>query len=175
MNLVPYLVLLLGIVLLFGIDARADESMVLITDNNTTKIELTIDREILEPDTQIEFTSRFLDPTNNEQLEHVNYSFLITDHNGDIIAESRNIYTLNGVDEQYVVFSGTGSFTVEIHVHGIGVLTPFDKIHSGMATTGITVVPEFPLPIIMLAAVLAGMLILLNIRYIQKPQLPIAR
>lgn len=57
---------------------EAVEPMVLPTDNGSMNVEVTLNRETLEPDQQINFELRFLDP-DGKLLEHVNYSFRIFD------------------------------------------------------------------------------------------------
>ncbi|MFQ5969793.1 MAG: sialidase family protein [Nitrososphaerales archaeon] len=134
----------------------AAETMVLPTENGSINVEVTIDRETLEPEEPVRFTLRFLHPTTGELLQNVNYSFMITDENGSNVLNKENLYTHEGVDRQSVTFSNTGSFSLTIDVAGLGINKPFDTMHGGMASTALIVVPEFPVSILAIMAIVVG-------------------
>ncbi len=137
-------------------NAEASEKMVLPTDNGSIKVEVTIDRGTLETGQPVKFTFKFLHPTTGEQLQDVNYSFMITDEKGNSVVNKSNIHTHEGIDTQSVTFSNTGLFTLAVDVAGLGIDKPYDSGHSGMASATVTVVPEFPLSILVVMAVVVG-------------------
>ena len=136
--------------------AESTKTMLLSTDNGSTNIEVTMDRGMLEPEQPVEFTLKFLAPITGEPLQHVNYSFMITDEDETILVSKPNMHAHEGIDIQSVTFSNTGSFTLVIDVAGLGVNEPYDTRYGGMASTALTVVPEFPLSILAVMAVVVG-------------------
>ncbi|MEM2759797.1 MAG: hypothetical protein QXU32_10565 [Nitrososphaerales archaeon] len=140
-------------------NADAAGTMVLITDNSSTKVEVDLNKEILEPEQPVRFTIKFFNPISNQQLQHVNYSFMITDESGNVVVNRANIHNHEGADIQTVTFSNTGSFTLEVDIMGLGVNRPFDTKHSGTASTTLTVVPEFPISVLALMAGVIGIVV----------------
>jgi hypothetical protein len=137
-------------------NARNVGPMMLSTDNESMKVEVTVDRRTLEPELPTLFTMQFLDPATGEALQHVNYSFTITDENNNVIVKRENLHAHNGMDNQSVTFSSVGSLELAIDVSGVGIEMPYDTSHSGTTSTTLTVVPEFPLGILaMMTAVVA--------------------
>jgi hypothetical protein len=139
-----------------SIDSQAEEKMVLLTDNGSIKVEVAMDREMIETEQPVRFTLRFLHPLTEEPLEHVNYSFTIMDEKGNNMVSESNIHAHLGIDTQSVTFSETGSFTMSIDVTGIGVEEPYDSSYSGEVSTALVVVPEFPLGILAVMGVVLG-------------------
>ena len=138
------------------------ETLILSTGNESVTVEVTIDEEILETAEPVQFTLRFLDPTTGEQLQAVNYSFMITNEKGDTIANRTNEHAHEGTDTQVVTFSNTGAFTLTVDVAGLGMDKPYDSKYNGKASTTLTVVPEFPLGIFMMMALVVGAVIALT-------------
>ncbi|MGH9878153.1 MAG: hypothetical protein ACRD5H_10980, partial [Nitrososphaerales archaeon] len=62
-----------------------------------------------------------------------------------------------------VTFSNTGSFTLEVEVEGLGMEKPYDSLHSGKASTLITVVPEFPLGTLIVMGALIAVVTMLTV------------
>ena len=135
---------------------ESTKTMLLSTDNGSMNIEVTMDRGMLEPEQPVEFTLKFLAPITGESLQHVNYSFMITDEDENILVSKSNMHAHEGVDVQSVTFSNTGSFTLVIDVAGLGIDEPYDTRYAGMTSTALTVVPEFPLSILAVMAVIVG-------------------
>ena len=140
---------------------RSTGAMMLSTDDESMKVEVTIDRRTLEPEQPILFTMKFLDPTTGEALQHVNYSFTITDENDNVVVKKENLHAHDGTDNQSVTFSNAGSFGLAIDVSGLGIEIPYDTSRGGITSTTLTVVPEFPLGIlvVMTAIVAIGVAI----------------
>ncbi|MGH9910800.1 MAG: hypothetical protein ACRD32_09180, partial [Nitrososphaerales archaeon] len=130
--------------------------MVLPTDNGSIKIEVTMDREALEVGQPVTFTLKFLHPITGEQLQNVNYSLMFVDEKGNNVINKSNIHTAEGMDTHSVAFSDTGSFALTIDVAGLGIDQPYDSRFSGIAGTTVTVVPEFPVSILAVTAVVVG-------------------
>jgi hypothetical protein len=139
------------------------QTMLLSTDSGSVSIEVTIDTDTLQTAEPTQFTLRFLDPESGEPLQAVNYSFIITDDKGNSIANRPNKHAHEGIDTQVVTFSNTGSFTLTIDVEGLGMEKPYDAVHSGKASTLLTVVPEFPLGTLMVMGTLIASVILLTV------------
>jgi len=143
-------------------DMRDEEKMVLLTDNGSMKVEVTMDRKTVETEQPVRFTLRFLNPLTEQQLQHVNYLFMITDENGNNVVSESNIHAHAGIDTRTITFSETGSFTLSIDVAGIGINEPYDSSYSGMASTALIVVPEFPLSILAVMGLVLGAVIVIT-------------
>ena len=74
--------------------------MYLETDNQSVIIEIEMIQDIQESDTQTTFNLQFKDVKTNQLLEHVNYSFLIEDLNGESIFSNYTARSETGVDTQ---------------------------------------------------------------------------
>jgi len=138
-------------------------AMVLPTDNKSVNVEVTLSAMTLEPNKEITINLRFLDPTTNEPLKHCNYDLAVKDSSGNAVVDKKGVHTHTCTDSQTVTFANTGSYTLSVNVLGTGIPPPpFDTSHSGLATTSLNVVPEFPLTailpmIVAFAAVIAVM------------------
>ncbi len=142
--------------LLYGNDAEAAEKMVLPTDSGSMKVEVTMDHGTLETGQPVRFTLKFLNAVTGEQLQDVNYSFMVMDEKGNSVVNRSNIHTHEGIDTQSVTFSNTGLFTLAVDVAGLGIDNPYDSRYSGIASATVSVVPEFPSSIlVVMAAVVA--------------------
>jgi len=130
--------------------------MLLSTENGSVNIEVTMDRGTITTDAPVRFTLKFVEPITGEQLQHVNYSFMIKDEDGNIVVDKQNMHISESVDTQSVTFSNTGSFTLVIDVIGLGMIEPYDTRYSGAASALLTVVPEFPLSILAVMAMIVG-------------------
>ncbi|MEE8133064.1 MAG: hypothetical protein V3T40_05775 [Nitrososphaerales archaeon] len=136
--------------------------LVMITDNRSTAVEVTLDRGIIQgskvkidPPQQVEFDLIFRDLETLRILEHVNYIITVVDETGSqLIHESKHVH--EGIASHSISFSDTDSFTLAVDIEGIGINKPYDTTYSGTASTTITVTPEFSLGIIaILAAIVA--------------------
>jgi len=128
--------------------------------NEAVNVEMGISQENLEPDTPIEFSLKFTNPTSGVQLENVNYSFKIVDVSGNELVNRLNQHTQDGFDIQSVTFSKTGPLTIMIDIQGLGKEQPFSTKYSGDVSAVITVVPEFPiLFVVLVLAMLASLLL----------------
>lgn len=136
--------------------------MLLSTLNEAVNIEVIIDRKKLEIDQITNFTLRFFEPEDGNLLKDVNYSFEILDHTGEIVVYLQNQYAQTGVDVQSVTFLQEGPFTLLIDILGTGTDKPFETKNSGIASATITVVPEFPISVIMSMAAVIGLVIIFS-------------
>jgi len=137
-------------------DIETEERMVLLTDNSSIKVEVTVDWETVETEQPARFTFRFLHPLTEQQLQHVNYSFMVMDENGNNVVSESNIHAHTGIDTQSITFSEIGSFTLLIDIAGVGIDEPYDSSYSGVASTVLTVVPEFSLSVLALMGLVLG-------------------
>ncbi len=125
-------------------------AMVLPTVNKSVNVEVTLSAMTLEPNKEVTIALRFLDPTTNQPLKHCNYDLTVTDSSGTAVVDKKAIHTHTCTDSQSVRFTSTGSYTLSVNVIGTGIPPPpFDTSHSGLATTSLKVVPEFPLTTIL--------------------------
>ena len=136
---------------------EAGETMLLSTENGSMNIEVTMDRGTITTDAPVKFTLKFVEPITGEPIQHVNYSFTIKDEDGNIVVNKPNMQANQSVDTQSVTFPNTGSFTLVIDVIGLGMIEPYDTRYSGAASALLTVVPEFPLSILAVMAVIVGL------------------
>jgi hypothetical protein len=138
------------------------QTMMLSTDSGSVNVEVTIDTDILQTTEPTQFTLKFLDPESGEPLQAVNYSFTITDDEGNSIVDRTDKHAHEGIDTQVVTFSNTGSFTLVVEVEGLGMEKPYDSAYNGKATTLLTVVPEFPLGTLVVMGTLIATAIMLS-------------
>ncbi len=125
-------------------------AMVLPTDNKSVNVEVTLSAMTLEPNKEITINLRFLDPTTNLPLNHTNFDIKVTDSSGNAVVDQKGLHVHPGTYSQSVTFASTGSYTLSVNVIGTGIPPPpFDTSHSGLATTSLNVVPEFPLTTIL--------------------------
>ena len=136
--------------------------MLLSTLNEAVNIEVIIDRKKLEIDQITNFTLRFFEPEDGNLLKDVNYSFEILDYTGETVVNFQNQHAQTGVDVQSVTFLQEGPFTLLIDILGTGTDKPFDTKNSGMVSATITVVPEFPISVIMSLAAVIGFVIVFS-------------
>ena len=147
----------------FSQSEKHDEGqMLLSTLNEAANIEVSIDRKKLEIDQITNFTLRFLEPEDGNLLKDVNYSFEILDYAGETVVNLQNQHAQTGVDVQSVTFLQEGPFTLLIDILGTGTDKPFDTKNSGMVSATITVVPEFPISVIMSLAAVIGFVIVFS-------------
>jgi hypothetical protein len=139
-------------------------TMVIPTDNGSINVEVTIDNGMVhgnefmvDPPQQVKFDLRFLDPTTDQPLEHVNYQFHVADQSGAMVAHEMDLHVHDGMDSQSVAFSDTGSFTIMVVVEGTGINKPYDTAHSGTASSMVAVTPEFPFSVVAIMAAVVGM------------------
>ena len=148
----------------------AEGNLLLKTTNGAVKVEVDYENVKPEIDEPVKFSLRFLNPTTNQQLENVNYSFSISDVAKNRIYESLNQFSDSGYDTQTVTFSNSGPVTIEIEIFGIGTNDPFDIAYSGQTSAVITVVPEFPIGVIgIMGLVLAASLMIRKFTLFTKP------
>ncbi len=133
------------------------------TDNKSVNVEImpsagTVSDGALtiDPPQKVKFDIRFVDPTTNNAIQHVNYNFKVVDANGNVVFERLEAHTHEGTDSIDVDFANTGAFSIDIQVLGTGINKPFDTKHSGSANASISVVPEFPVGVLTTLAGIAG-------------------
>ena len=137
------------------------------TLNETTYVEINIDRQNFEINELTNFTLRFLDAENGSLLKDVNYSFEVLDSSGEGILIMQNQHAESGEDTQSINFSQEGPFTVLIYIIGTGINEPFDTKNSGVASATITVVPEFPQSALISMAAMTSLMLAISF-YIKK-------
>ena len=128
---------------------KMDSFFELSTLNQVIDIEIELDRKKLEINEPSSFTFRFYDPTSRSLLNDVNYDIDVFDVDGLKIANMQNLSAESGVDSQVISFPKTGPFHLIIDVKGAGIGTSYDTAVSGTASVIFTVVPEFPLGVMM--------------------------
>ena len=141
-------------------DQKSSEVLTLQTINGAVTIEMGIDTKIIEPEMPVTFTLKFLDPLTGQQLKDVNYSFKIDDVEGNNLVNMLNQHTETGFDTQTVTFQKKGSVNIVIEVEGKE--PPYDIQFAGTASAIITVVPEFPIGVLGILAIVLVMGLLLS-------------
>ncbi len=141
---------------------NVDRFFELSTINQVIDIEVSFDEEQLEVDEPSNFTFRFYDPTSKILLNEVNYSIEILDANENIIVDMQNLSAESGIDSQLISFPETGTFHLIIDVKGAGIGTTYDTTLSGKASVIFTVVPEFPVGIMMALGTMIGLVVIFS-------------
>ncbi len=141
----------------------------LATDNNSVKVEIgfsagtaTDNMLTIDPPQEVTFNINFKDPASGKLIEHVNYDFAVVDAKGNTIVKKTEQHTHDGKAEQKVNFTSTGAYTIDINVLGTGINKPFDTKHSGKSALSISVVPEFPIGIVIVFASIAGIAVAMS-------------
>lgn len=135
--------------------------LILHTDDNSVDVEVSLDKLIIEPKTDVKFFLKFLDPNSKQLLSDVNYSFKVINSSQITIFKKESQYSKDGLAEQVVFFPQKGAFTIIIEVRGLGSSLPLDTTFSGTALSFFTAVPEFPFsPALILVFVLSSTIIL---------------
>ncbi len=143
--------------------------ILLTTANGSTFVEVAIDKGIVGDNTftidspqEVKFDITFLHPGAFDPITHVNYQFHIADESGNMLVHKTGLHLHDGMDTQSVAFSTMDSFTLTIDVIGTGLSEPYDTTNSGTVSTTIAVTPEFPLGVMAMMAVLAGIGVLVT-------------
>lgn len=147
---------------------RERKSMDLMTGNDRMRILVGWDREVIEPDIPIAFDIAFFDAQTNELVRDLRYDFRIVDEIG-VVYEENDVLASEGIDIHMVTFERTGTATIEVDVIGVGVFDiQLDTYYTGTATGSVTVVPEFPLGVFVVAGtVIAAMLAMVRFKGLQ--------
>jgi hypothetical protein len=146
--------LLLAMIITVGISDYAYGEMPKIrmpTDNGSTFVDVSVNKGMvtdntftIDPPQEVKFDIVFLHPGAFDEITHVNYQFHIADASGNMIVHKTKLHVHDGMDTQSVTFSNTGSFTLTIVIEGTGISQPYDTANSGTASVTISVTPEFP-------------------------------
>jgi hypothetical protein len=130
--------------------------------------------QTLQAGTSSEATIRFYDSLYMKSIDaDVIYDLTLRDKLGNELISLNNQTATNGVDTQGITFPSNDVYYVEVKVRGLmssgqahdaeqssGFL---DTSRAGVARTTIVVVPEFPIPVLTVALILAGMTIVLRL------------
>ena len=136
--------------------------LVLSTLDESVNIELNMDGQNPMVNELSNFTLSFFDSNSDELLQDVNYSIKVIDSSGKNTLVMKNGYAKSGEDIQSVNFPQEGPYTIQIDIIGTGPEESFDTKNSGIASTTITVVPEFPQGIIMSMAAMLGLVLVIS-------------
>ena len=143
-------------------ESKIESPLLLSTLNDAVNVEVSFEGNQLEADKTTNFTLRFLNPLTESPINEVNYSLEVIDSTGKKVVNMQDLYAENGIDAQSITFLEQESFTFLIDVKGTGDVKPYDTNYSGIASATITVVPEFPLGVIMSLGVLIGLGIIIT-------------
>jgi len=143
-------------------ESQIGSPLLLSTLNEAVNVELSFEGNQLEADKTTNFTLRFLNPLTGSPINEVNYSIEVLDTTGKKVVNMQNLYAKTGIDTQSIIFLEKESFTFIIDIKGTGAAKPYDTKNSGMASATITVVPEFPLGVIISLGALIGLGIIIT-------------
>lgn len=143
-------------------ESQIGSPLLLSTLNEAVNVELSFEGNQLEADKTTNFTLRFLNPLTGSPINEVNYSIEVLDTTGKKVVNMQNLYAKTGIDTQSIIFLEKESFTFIIDIKGTGAVKPYDTKNSGMASATITVVPEFPLGVIISLGALIGLGIIIT-------------
>ncbi len=130
------------------------------TLNGAIDIEMSFDPSQLEAEKPSSFSFRFLDPQSTNLLEEVNYSIDVFDNHDQKVLSMDNLFALSGEDTQLITFPETGPFNLVLSIKGIGEGSTNDTKTRGTASIVFTVVPEFPVGLMMLFGTIIGVIVL---------------
>jgi len=143
-------------------ESQIGSPLLLSTLNEAVNVELSFEGNQLEVDKTTNFTLRFLNPLTGSPINEVNYSIEVLDTSGKKVVNMQNLYAETGIDSQSITFLEKEPFTFLIDIKGTGAVKPYDTKNSGMASATITVVPEFPLGVIISLGALIGLGIIIT-------------
>ena len=141
---------------------QMDSSFELSTLNEAINMEVSFDAKQLEANKPSSFTLKFYEPTSRNLLNEVNYSIEIFDTNGKKVVNMQNLFAESGVDTQLITFPEKGPFKLLIDIKGTGVDASYDTKTSGAVSVIFTVVPEFPVGVMMSLVAVFGFGILIS-------------
>ncbi len=140
--------------------------IVIPTDNGSTKVEVTVENGMVKDNhftidqpQVVTFKMRFLDPTTDKLVQHINYKMTITDTNGNMVYEVHEGHAHTGVNSYSVLFPNTGAFTITLDLQGTGAVMPYDNTYTGIAKSSVAVTPEFPLGIVAIMTAVVGVVV----------------
>jgi hypothetical protein len=143
--------------------ALAETVMVIPTDNGSTNVQVSIDKGsvkdgqfAIDQPHAVTFNLKFLDPVTNEPVHHLNYDVVVSDQDGNMAYKVHEGHAHDGTNAYTVLLPDTGSFTLTIGIEGVGAMKPYDSTYNGTASSVIAVTPEFPVSIMAVMAMVAG-------------------
>jgi hypothetical protein len=158
-----------GEALSLEITEKTDEApmMLLTTGDGSTNVEVVIENATvlgnsftIDQPQVVTLNLAFLDPLTDLPIQHINYNFVVTDQNGNIVHKIHKSHTHDGINSYSLLFPDTGSFTLTIAVEGVGGPPPYDTTFSGTATSSLAVTPEFPLSVMWIMAAVVGIAVM---------------
>ena len=140
---------------------QIDSSFKLSTLNGVVDIDVSFDPSQLEADKPASFSFRFIDPQSTNLLDEVNYSIEAFDTHEQKVLNMENLFAESGVDTQLITFPETGPFNLVLSIKGTGAGPAYDTTTSGTSSIVFTVVPEFPVGIMMLFGTVIGIIVIM--------------
>ena len=129
------------------------------TDNGKVNIIAQIPEEGIFPQQESEIRLTFFNADTTSLLRDVRYNLKIFDDQGNVILE-QDRYTPEGIDVIRHTFDKEGMITLQVNIIGTGFsVQRVDTSVAGTAETSLTVVPEFPLAILVISIAMIGAII----------------
>ena len=141
---------------------QMDRSFELSTLNGIVDIEMSFDPSQLEADKPTSFSFRFIDPQSTNLIDKVNYSIEVFDTHEEKVLNMENLFAESGADTQLITFPETGPFNLALSIKGTGVGPAYDTKTNGTSSIVFTVVPEFPIGIMMLFGTVVGIIVIIS-------------
>jgi hypothetical protein len=115
----------------------------------------------IQPGTPVSFGVTMMDST-SFPLERVNYDFTIKDSSGAVVKEFKNQNAELGIGTHEVTFDKAGSMTVTVTFNSIDGVPAGGGTFIEAVSFNITVIPEFPVGVVVIAAAVIGMVVLIS-------------
>lgn len=127
----------------------------------TSRYQIEVDWNPAEimPGQETTFTMSFFD-NQGFPVENVGYDFVVTDSDGNTIAEDTNALARLGVAEQKVTFESGGGKTILVTVNSVSGVDTGAFVES--ADFNIVVVPEFPVSALIVAGAVISLVVLVT-------------
>jgi len=135
---------------------------ILNTIDREINVEIKFDKETIDINQPTSIVLKFLNATNNQHLNKVNYSLSISDTLGNNMLNRSNLFAELGVDNQTLSFDKKGPFIITVSLEETGDNFFNGTNYSTYTDTIITVVPEFPVGIFIVIIVGLGLACILS-------------
>ncbi|MEM3159399.1 MAG: hypothetical protein QXJ74_01310 [Nitrososphaera sp.] len=123
------------------------------------QVQVSWDPVTIEPGKETTFTISFYD-NQGFPVENVGYDFVVTDADGNTLAEETNELARLGVAEQKITFESGGGKSILVTVNSVSGVGTGDFVES--ADFNIVVVPEFPVSALIVAGAVISLVVLMT-------------
>ena len=136
------------------------QSIQLMADNNKVKNIAQLPKDGIFPQQDSEIRLTFFTANTNSLLRDVRYNIKFFDSDGNLLLDSTR-YTPEGIDVITHRFNEEGMVTMQVNIIGVGFsIQRIDTSVAGVAEASISVVPEFPIAILIISIAMISAIII---------------